>query len=145
MDGEASKQVVLDYLAAQGRGDGEAIGALWEAGASVAWRAYHGGERYIKLPLPTYSFEPDVHWTNDDASRRNAKDGGRTGSEDRSRIIDRTSRRTGRRSWTWCANFRNVDIASTRWICTRRRARRWSAARFCLKTACTSARTDNDS
>ena len=28
MDGEASKQVVLDYLAAQGRGDGETIAAL---------------------------------------------------------------------------------------------------------------------
>ncbi len=36
MDGEASKQVVLDYLAAQGRGDGEAMAAL--LADDVQWR-----------------------------------------------------------------------------------------------------------
>ena len=47
---------------------GETLGALWEGGAQIDWKAYHRGERYIKLPLPTYSFEPEVHWINEDAS-----------------------------------------------------------------------------
>ena len=47
---------------------GEALGSLWEAGAPVKWGAYHDGERYVKLPLPSYAFEKDVHWANDDAS-----------------------------------------------------------------------------
>ena len=57
---------------AGGRADqevfGEAVGTMWESGASVSWSAYHASERYIKLPLPTYSFERDVHWANEDAS-----------------------------------------------------------------------------
>ena len=47
---------------------GEALGSLWEAGVPVQWAAYHRGERYIKLALPTYAFEPDVHWVDDHAS-----------------------------------------------------------------------------
>ena len=34
----------------------------------VAWEAYHRGERYIKCPLPTYAFDREVHWVDDDAS-----------------------------------------------------------------------------
>ena len=36
MDGEASKKVVLDYLSAQGRGDGETMAAL--LADDVQWR-----------------------------------------------------------------------------------------------------------
>ena len=54
--------------AADAEAFGEALGGLWEAGASVDWRAYHGGERYLKLALPTYSFDPAVHWVNPQAS-----------------------------------------------------------------------------
>ncbi len=27
----------------------EALGALWEKGCSIDWKAYHSGERYIKV------------------------------------------------------------------------------------------------
>ncbi len=47
MDGEASKQVVLDYLAAQGRGDGEKMASL--LADDVQWRPPKG----IPLGQPT--------------------------------------------------------------------------------------------
>ena len=34
----------------------------------MAWRLYHGGERYLKAALPTYSFEPTACWLNPMAS-----------------------------------------------------------------------------
>jgi len=47
----------------------EALAQLWESNSSsLSWQRYHEGERYIKLALPTYSFEPTVHWTNPTAS-----------------------------------------------------------------------------
>ena len=51
---------------------GQAIGALWEAHArgldDALWGAYHEGERFVRCALPTYSFEPTVHWVNPKAS-----------------------------------------------------------------------------
>ena len=40
MDGEASKKIVLDYLAAQGRGDGEAMASF--LAEDVEWRPPKG-------------------------------------------------------------------------------------------------------
>lgn len=47
---------------------GEALASLWERGCALDWRAYHAGERYIKLQLPTYAFAEEVYWVDDDAS-----------------------------------------------------------------------------
>ena len=54
--------------AADARAFGEALAQLWEAKTALDWHAYHAGERLVKLPLPTYSFEPAEHWVNPNAS-----------------------------------------------------------------------------
>ena len=47
--------------AADAEAFGEAIGALWEAGAPVDWGAYHAGERYVRCGgLPTYASPPST-------------------------------------------------------------------------------------
>jgi acyl transferase domain-containing protein len=40
----------------------EAVGRLWIAGGGVDWAAFHGGERRLRVPLPTYPFERQRCW-----------------------------------------------------------------------------------
>jgi acyl transferase domain-containing protein/acyl carrier protein len=40
----------------------EAVGRLWIAGGAVDWEAFHGGERRLRVPLPTYPFERVRCW-----------------------------------------------------------------------------------
>jgi phthiocerol/phenolphthiocerol synthesis type-I polyketide synthase E len=39
-----------------------ALGRLWLAGVDVDWRALHGTERRLRVPLPTYPFERQSYW-----------------------------------------------------------------------------------
>ena len=39
-----------------------AMGALWQNGTNIDWKAYYAGERRLRIPLPTYPFEPSSHW-----------------------------------------------------------------------------------
>lgn len=38
------------------------LGDLWTLGAPVDWDAYWQGERRLRIPLPTYSFDRQRHW-----------------------------------------------------------------------------------
>ncbi|KAL3928627.1 MAG: hypothetical protein SGPRY_002309 [Prymnesium sp.] len=38
------------------------------SGSSINWKLYHAGERYLKMELPSYSFEPTECWVNPMAS-----------------------------------------------------------------------------
>ncbi len=40
----------------------EALGRVWGGGAAVDWTAVHGGERRLRVPLPTYPFERRRFW-----------------------------------------------------------------------------------
>ncbi|MGQ0722519.1 MAG: SDR family NAD(P)-dependent oxidoreductase [Candidatus Eiseniibacteriota bacterium] len=40
----------------------DAAGRLWEAGVEIDWRAFRGGERRRRIPLPGYPFERERHW-----------------------------------------------------------------------------------
>lgn len=40
----------------------EAVGQLWAAGVAIDWDAYWAGEKRLRLPLPTYSFDRERHW-----------------------------------------------------------------------------------
>jgi acyl transferase domain-containing protein len=40
----------------------EAVGRLWIAGVEVDWERFHGGERRLRVPLPTYPFERQRYW-----------------------------------------------------------------------------------
>lgn len=47
----------------------EALCSLWSEHVPVDWTAYYAQQKYVRVPLlPTYSFEPAVHWTNASAS-----------------------------------------------------------------------------
>jgi amino acid adenylation domain-containing protein len=46
----------------------ETLGAAWTAGVEVDWKAFAGGERRRRVPLPGYRFERTRHWV--DAPRR---------------------------------------------------------------------------
>ena len=39
-----------------------ALGRLWTHGVEVDWRALHGEDRRVRIPLPTYPFERQRHW-----------------------------------------------------------------------------------
>ncbi|MEA2692361.1 MAG: hypothetical protein QOJ16_1748, partial [Acidobacteriota bacterium] len=39
-----------------------ALGKLWLARVEVDWEAFYGGERRLRLPLPTYPFERQRYW-----------------------------------------------------------------------------------
>jgi amino acid adenylation domain-containing protein len=39
-----------------------ALGRLWTAGVEVDWRAFHSGERRLRVSLPTYPFERRRYW-----------------------------------------------------------------------------------
>jgi thioester reductase-like protein len=39
-----------------------ALGKLWQAGAAVDWRAFHGEARPRRVPLPTYPFQGRRFW-----------------------------------------------------------------------------------
>ncbi|HZE88581.1 MAG TPA: SDR family NAD(P)-dependent oxidoreductase, partial [Verrucomicrobiae bacterium] len=59
--------VVASLRHAAGDGDDrvavlEAAGALWCAGASFDWDAFHRGFERRRIPLPTYPFERKRHW-----------------------------------------------------------------------------------
>ncbi|HET7504169.1 MAG TPA: type I polyketide synthase, partial [Kofleriaceae bacterium] len=47
---------------ADGKVLAEALGAVWSAGASVDWAAYHAGETRRRLRLPTYPFQRQRYW-----------------------------------------------------------------------------------
>ena len=38
------------------------LGKLWGAGAKIDWKAFHAGERRLRVPLPTYPFEHQRYW-----------------------------------------------------------------------------------
>ncbi|HKI04919.1 MAG TPA: acyltransferase domain-containing protein, partial [Thermoanaerobaculia bacterium] len=40
----------------------EAVGRLWIAGVEIDWARFHGGERRLRVPLPTYPFERQRYW-----------------------------------------------------------------------------------
>jgi acyl transferase domain-containing protein len=46
----------------------ETLGRLWQAGATVDWKAFHGTERRRRVPLPTYPFERQRFWVEPDAA-----------------------------------------------------------------------------
>jgi amino acid adenylation domain-containing protein len=39
-----------------------ALGGLWLAGVNVDWKKFHGEERRLRVPLPTYPFERKRFW-----------------------------------------------------------------------------------
>ena len=45
-----------------------AVGRLWIAGVEVDWTGFHGGERRLKVALPTYPFERQRYWIDPPAS-----------------------------------------------------------------------------
>jgi acyl transferase domain-containing protein len=45
-----------------------AVGRLWIAGVEVDWARFHGGERRLKVALPTYPFERQRYWIDPPAS-----------------------------------------------------------------------------
>jgi amino acid adenylation domain-containing protein len=61
--GSSSSQSVLTSLSDGFSGEGDslslmsALGNLWAAGARPDWRAVHGGEKRLRISLPTYPFE----------------------------------------------------------------------------------------
>lgn len=40
----------------------EAVGRLWIAGVRIDWARFHGGERRLRVRLPTYPFERQRYW-----------------------------------------------------------------------------------
>ncbi|MFY2558159.1 type I polyketide synthase [Corallococcus terminator] len=46
-----------------------ALGQVWMAGVDVDWEAFHGGERRLRVPLPTYPFERKRYWVSPDGHR----------------------------------------------------------------------------
>ena len=44
------------------------LGQLWIAGARVNWRQVHGGERRLRIALPTYPFERKRYWISSPAA-----------------------------------------------------------------------------
>jgi acyl transferase domain-containing protein len=40
----------------------DALGRLWAAGVEVDWQGFHGGERRLRVHLPTYPFERQRCW-----------------------------------------------------------------------------------
>ncbi|WP_373564355.1 type I polyketide synthase [Myxococcus sp. CA039A] len=46
-----------------------ALGQLWLSGVDVDWEAFHGGERRLRVPLPTYPFERKRYWVSPDGHR----------------------------------------------------------------------------
>ncbi|HEU0012877.1 MAG TPA: beta-ketoacyl synthase N-terminal-like domain-containing protein [Longimicrobium sp.] len=41
-----------------------ALGALWRAGVTPDWQAFHDGERLRRVPLPTYPWERQRYWVD---------------------------------------------------------------------------------
>ena len=48
----------------------ETAGALWMAGARLDWIGFAGGERRLRVPLPTYPFEHQAYWIERRRRRR---------------------------------------------------------------------------
>ncbi|TCM20815.1 acyl transferase domain-containing protein [Novosphingobium sp. PhB165] len=46
----------------------QALGELWAAGVDIDWQAWWGGERRLRVPLPTYRFDRQRHWIEPGAS-----------------------------------------------------------------------------
>ena len=62
----AASQGVVSSGRSGGEAGAEAVTAalaeLWVAGAKVDWRAYHAGERRLRVALPTYPFQRERYW-----------------------------------------------------------------------------------
>ena len=75
---QKKKVPVVSSLGRRGAGEGElgallkAAGKLWTAGARVQWGELHGGERRLRVALPTYPFERKRYWISDDSTPREA-------------------------------------------------------------------------
>jgi amino acid adenylation domain-containing protein len=71
---QKKKVPVVSSLGRAGAGEGEmgallkAAGKLWTAGARVQWGELHGGERRLRVALPTYPFERKRYWISDDST-----------------------------------------------------------------------------
>lgn len=48
----------------------KAVGALWEQGAAVSWKAFSSVERRLRVPLPTYPFERQQFWIGKDFAQK---------------------------------------------------------------------------
>jgi amino acid adenylation domain-containing protein/non-ribosomal peptide synthase protein (TIGR01720 family) len=44
------------------------LGQLWLRGVKIDWSEFYSGERRYRVPLPTYPFEGQHYWINDDLS-----------------------------------------------------------------------------
>ena len=75
---QKKKVPVASSLGRAGAEEGEigsllkAAGELWTAGARVQWGELHGGERRLRVALPTYPFERKRYWISDDSTPRKA-------------------------------------------------------------------------
>ncbi len=47
----------------------ETLGRLWQAGATVDWKAFHGTEHRRRVPLPGYPFERQRFWVEPSATQ----------------------------------------------------------------------------
>ncbi|VXC98800.1 type I polyketide synthase [Sphingomonas sp. AX6] len=51
-----------DQPVAEDRFFWSSVGEFWTLGGSIDWDAYWDGERRLRVPLPTYSFDRQRHW-----------------------------------------------------------------------------------
>ncbi|MHC4379805.1 MAG: type I polyketide synthase, partial [Planctomycetota bacterium] len=51
------------------------LGQLWNAGATPDWRALHGTDRRLRIPLPTYPFERQDYWIEPGRSQATTETG----------------------------------------------------------------------
>jgi acyl transferase domain-containing protein len=47
-----------------------ALGSMWEAGVSIDWKGFHAGQKFRRVPLPTYPFERKRYWIEPGDSAR---------------------------------------------------------------------------
>jgi acyl transferase domain-containing protein len=66
--GFSADQVIVSSLADGFSGEGDsvalmnALGSLWVGGVLPNWPALHGGERRLRISLPSYPFERKRYW-----------------------------------------------------------------------------------
>jgi amino acid adenylation domain-containing protein len=80
-----------------------ALGRLWTAGVEVDWRAFHGGERRLRVSLPTYPFERRRYWVGGTGPL------GIGGTEARRPDL---SKRPDPADWLYAPNWKRADRAS---------------------------------
>ncbi len=79
----------------------EAAGRLWLAGAAVGWSDLHGGERRLRVPLPTYPFERTRCWIDPPADSPLRAEPGASAAAQREDVTD----------WFWVPAWRQAPPA----------------------------------